>query len=419
MMRSKNLIVVALLLSFGACSKKDIAPQQSKKIFTLAVDPALNTLKTANWLFIHDVNGQLIFYKTFEGGDTVIFNSSAKIPDEKISVTLMEYTSAVTYKLTSYLQISPGEVWTLLAPKPTDYITPEGSFQFTVYGAPSDFLFSDRNGVGSVFKTGPAIGSYTAKCDLYPNAHSFLISTRDAQDNLRYKFLDSVKNDSSYSIAYSDMKTPETILPISFSAYSVAVSVQGFDEWPPTTGGYYVQSFYDYSPGRTSVNIGYPSRLKYFRSNVGIYIPTESFGTSLYDYYAYYKSGSKPSSITFPLDAKFSIANRYLKNYAFTANVPFVRRESTWIYDNSPGSQNQGLSMQWTVHSPDGTTQKIGAFPSGFTNNYPELKLVDTMLENNTTFYLSGATTYEELISSTFKGQTTAAEREFYFVSVH
>jgi hypothetical protein len=412
----KYPLIVLSLLSIVSCSEKEVDPKQAPvKIFTLNVAETFGTSSSDDWLILHDVKGKLLFSQRFESGESISFETADKVGD-KINVTIFRNSQPQGladkyYDLTSYLQIATGDEWTLM---PTDVLTDNantkiGNFDITVTNVDnSDGVFlTDKYGkAGNALWSGGTY-SYNSQSPMYTNASSYLLTIRDLQDNIRYKFFDNVKDKDSYTISFLNMAVPESIMDVSFAESSqVSCFVTGFESGQAATDfGYWMYNEFN-SKTRTKIKIGYLNRLPVY----SIFLSVGYTGKG----YSYFKHGAKPTSINFPVDATFTLNDKTLNTFAFTSNVHSDRRESRWEFRDMVNTPRTFL--QWIVNGSEGE-QRLGDLPAEFTTLFPELK-VDKFKHVGTTFYTTGDS-YANLINTTFKGHPKASEVEYYSVTVN
>ncbi len=406
-----------LLLLIGACSDDKIVPAKGDKIITLIIDQAVNTTASGDWLIIHGTDGRLLFSKLFDSGDTVIFQSD-QVLDGKVNVTLFNYTTQNLqryFELNTYLHVPVGEVWTIKN-KPIDPFYQYNAGNFTVTAedvqADTDIVLSDRFGNTNTFEyVPPYTRTYVSKSNLYTDASDFLLTMRDPQDNMRYAFLPEVKATSSYSFSFATMNEPEIIQQVSFPmSDSFYLSVEGLEDGQPRTqSGYRMLQHAEQNTSRTQINIGYLNRFSYYHTNFGIdYHDTR---------YQYEKWGTRADAIVLPVDAQFTITNPSVTNFAYATNSDFIRRESLWSVWTYYKNNDIRAITNWHVHGADAVEQKIKELPPQFKTIYPDFSM-DDLLHTRTSFYLSGAVTFSDIIDSTFKGKTLPVDHETYSVEL-
>src|SRR5713101_7493314 len=106
-----SIVIAMIVLVLTSCSK---APSSPEKIFTVKMDAANPT--TANWVLIHDVNGNLIDYKKIAAGDNLTFRTLKPIPNNELTVTLFSDLTNIgnlTYQLATYCNVTRDDSWTL------------------------------------------------------------------------------------------------------------------------------------------------------------------------------------------------------------------------------------------------------------------------------------------------------------------
>jgi hypothetical protein len=407
-MKKLTLLIIISSLLFGCDHGDDVHPDNSPEIFKLIIDGSYNTGGSGDWLIVHDQTGKLIYSSRFETGDTLVVRSSVAPTAEKLSITLFAtFATAVrTFALQSYTDINIGDQWVLRSPVP-DLLYPqtEGSFTMTALNIPpyNNLRASTRYGASANFEAQPQIPySFKGKFARYNDAPQ-LVSLRDNKDNLRYRFFDDIKLNEEISFSYDDLTVPETIIEVDVFGYDdIFLNVRGTESNATANlWGYEVSGAY-WDSQRSTINIGYVDRLKYYKTTLTLLQNSHEL--------VYEKTGGVPESITFPKKVEVNFNNMNAVDFSANLSVPFQRRISQWYYQ----PQDSPNTITWTVDSPS-NQQKLQPLPKELTDLFPTLH-IDRVTHGNTKYILAGSS-YEELIDTRFKGKEAVAESEVYSAS--
>jgi hypothetical protein len=392
----------------------------SEPIFTLLSDPNVGN-GAVNWLIIHNADGKVIAAQKFTPGDGVVASSNATKEGDFINVTLMQYNvgpglGGYNYSLTSYLNIPLHETWTT-QPAPAQNGTYLGTFNVTSTGFPLASRINISNVYG-VYTLLTFDGSFTSQMDQSPvfsNTKNYFFSCSYPQGNLSYKFLPNVQAGDNYTIGPADLQPAESSIQVPLTQMNnytlVVMGVTASESL--LTSGYIVHNDYGESPLPASVSIWFPDLFTSFRTTLGM---TNGNGT-----YYFQSVGPKPSTnIVAPTSQVYKISNRTIQNFQYVGNEDFQQRTSVWEYHDKQQGTNPELPVDivWAVHSPPGVPQKILELPSSFNTSYPDLKL-ESLIHTGTVFGLQGASTFADLINTSFKGQPPPSSQSWYSVRLN
>ncbi|HTH57068.1 MAG TPA: hypothetical protein VL728_13555 [Cyclobacteriaceae bacterium] len=421
-MARRVLLVSSMVLTLFGCSYNNVeVVKPGEPVLTLLSDA--NVGKGAvNWLMIHDARGNLLSAQKYVPGDAVVATSNAVKAGDIVSVTFMQYSitqgyGGYTYNLSTYLNILVHDTWTSqILTSPQNDRTYLGSFKVTAMGFPitSRINISNVYGGFASFLFDGSTASYATDLGVDTGTKNFFVSCRDPQGNLEYKFLPNIQTGDEYIIGPTDLQAAESSMQVPLTGMTnYFLNVAGVpSSESPAVNGYIAHYDYMESPLPASVSIWFPAVFTSFRTTLGM---TNSNGT-----YYFNSVGPKPNDIAMPTNQVFKITNRTIQNFQLTGNSDFQRRTSTWEFHNWQHGENPALMVDivWTVYSPLGADQKILQLPSNFGSVYPDLKL-DKLIHTGTTLGLQGSTTYDELITGSFKGQSPTVRQTYYSVRLN
>src|SRR6056297_8418 len=436
MKKFKFLYLLLIFLSLFNCSKDQTSelntatnqPQareeQSKEpdtstvtYFTAEVSQEKDTEMTDDYLIIHDNNGKLIDFQSFEKGDSIKFNAdqdSISMTFTVTQLTIFNKDEPRIFDLISYSEINRNSTWKI-RPNFIDFnsdqsLTATGSFRVGISGTalavPSAFKLTPRDNAGISNYFGNNLESETiwrtfVNPQIYENTQDFRITSYNDAGSSKVFILEDVMNNDSFEIDYEDFTDFDSFIDFSGSSLgNTNIEFSGYSNRDIDVN-YSTQSgnlfrFRQRSPGidldPASIQIGYLDEEYTFYSFFVNYFYD-------YGYVRKYFVSTTPNSIRILDKPNVSITNSSFDNFSFTLDLDYLRSSSAWRYlRNSEYGQ-----ITWTVHAAANSYPKIREFPEELLEKYP-ISNIDSLEYVNTSFMLDSFS-YPEFIEKTFVTQ--------------
>jgi len=395
-MKRKITVLLSALLALLSCddSNNETPAPASVKIFTFHATADFVSSSSDNWIIIHNSAGELIDYKPFESGETLVFETDKEITDNKLTITLFDHhfanNTTHVYDLKSYHGIDIEDEWTISKPATSSPTSKNviGSFSFSLTGEKlQDVNMTDKR-TRSFFGMGGG-SSYSGSSEIYDDSEGFLITALD-NGHPRYKFLQDVKDQDHYNLNFQEMDEFDKTVTVPVPQYNrIFLLIEGREEDQGYNDPSYLTAFTNGSKG-SSIIATYLDRLSKYKTYLLLWYEEK-------DYY-YFNQGTIPATISLPFDAEFSITNKTVSNFSYTHTQPFAYRTTSWTLRDDANTE----VFDWDVNAPDGD-YKTGSLPDELLRMYPYLK-PENMVYITTSFTTSGQS-YSELIESGYKGK--------------
>lgn len=389
-MKIKNILLASLLFTVFACRNDKVVP--TTVLLTVTVDALYLTDVYDDWILIHAEDGTLLASESFES-DQELEITTTKPVSGKIMVTHLQYYKADDgnkwYSVMSYANVETGKHMFFKAPDPLATIS--GKLTVSV----SDVNSLETESLSSRIPTSVSSGwdGATRVLDIQSvtltGISKYLVTVSDG-NALKYRMLNNVQPNDSYSFSFNDMDVFNHTVDFSFpQSNNIRLDVYGGE--PNVTvrpNEYFLLTRYA-SNTRSSIQAGYVDILTTYRTVLTIGYPG-------YSYY-YQNLGSIPDgNVSWPQKADFNITDKSIAKFSATTSKPYVRRLSGWSY-NDAASQTH---VAWNVSASSGN-QLIKELPAEITSVHPALAL-DNLNYSSTTFYTESPA-FESLIDYNFK----------------
>jgi len=417
-MKLKNLLVFSsLILLFIACSNdsdesmantddeiEDSEEPFTGPYFTLNVDTNFNTEQSDEWVIIHDSSGNLLDFRAFENGETLVFESDT--PEDitnEIIITLFEFNifgeGNKNHTITTYAEILRGSIWNL---KPIQSFNSDRGELITnattiIENVPGSgfrgFSVSTKNG-GLGGGGGFLDNTFQALFNLWENDKKHLFSIADTNNDKRFIFVEDFPSDGNLTLDYnnfSDFDEKIEIKPLSLDA-DYSIHIQGFEENQEfgINEGYSILLIQNQNSQNASPELVY---LDEFNE----YITSFDVAMENYDY-KFRQVGGKTASIDVPVNAALNVSDETIESFTFNSNTSFIGRESFW--QSSVGQFNAGLAQtSWRIESSKNISVPV-SLPIEIREAYTELNIEE--LEYKSTRLFTSFDTYEERLEKKF-----------------
>ena len=390
--RIPSLFAVLLTVSLG-CDNDDDTPI-STPLVTISADASFNTSDSDDWAVVHDENGVMLDFKSFESDQIMDLSTSQQVSGN-IGVTLIRHFTANDVEYTyvnSYLNIGKGEIVVLK----TDLSFPPGvsgalTMSISDLTAVDHSTIGSRLGASGTSRWNNITKTLDLRTDTFAGITKYIVSLSDGSQ-LRYKELGNVPPNEFLGFSISNMLPFDTEVNFTFpSCNNVVLNVSASEPDPsakPNAYGLVSHSNYD-SHTHSSMKAGYLNNLTNYKTR--LILTYSDFG------YEFLDIGSIPNvDIVWPLKSDFTIPETSIQNFRANATTTFLWRASTWSYVNS------GHVVNWNVFGST-NSQVLTELPSEITDQYPELALTNQQ-HAYTTFYTRSS--YSKYIHSIFAGES-------------
>ncbi|WP_437395933.1 hypothetical protein [Flagellimonas lutimaris] len=364
--------------------------QEPEMVTYFTFEALTNTGDTDDWVIIHDENGVLLDFKSFEFGDNFEFQVLKEEPHpDNFTITLFNYKNSVegemlhTFK--SYPNISAESHWKYTsnagANNDSARDSSTGSFNITIKNvSPKYRWISDRNGI-LVATGGPDLpgftGNYTHEnIPIYDNP-DFFFTIYDSSNNLKYYSIENVSDGDDITLDYSDFKSfdsyLEVELPNTTSTYKLSSISAVFedDQSMNLSGGKFTSYFFADAEPPSPLKLGYLDTYSKYLSII-------SYNSDEF-LYAYTKFGDRPDEIIIPENKSITILNESIYNYQFETNLDFQMKDVLW--EVTEGERYVDLvQTTWNIFSAPSFSGTIGEIPTEIQEAYSNLKIEDLNL---------------------------------------
>jgi len=389
----KAILLFSIILFLFAC-KNDPDPAPADIV---TYSDARSFTNTENWIIAWNSNGELLDYKKYATGEVVTLKSSGDIPDNKITIGLLNYNNSNNYQshdIIIYTDITPGQTFSFnYPPANSRNIDPDKKFTVNVpsSGGYRFLQISDELG----YFNGGISSSDDFKCDCTITPASEYNVMYRTDNEVKHKILSNVKSGDVINLAEGDFTSYEHEVTYTYPPGQVNLIINGYTSATPTGTSGVVLDFYLASNISTSITTGY-------------YETSFSRFATLFDHSTgsgrthFTKIGSLPTTMNIPGPATFSVTNKDPFNISFSAPSNALFHQARWgnqLYEGN-GPKTTGY-VQWTVTGLSAQV-KIGALPNEILTAYPLLK-IDASHYLESSIFL-GPQTYNEYVGVKLNG---------------
>lgn len=376
-MKIKLLFVVVLSIFFACDGDKDDPSTKVTSLLTLTVDAAYPTSETDDWIIVHNEAGNLLAYEPFESNQDLEVLTDKPFKG-KLTITFLRYApleDAKNYSMNSFTNIeSDNHLMRMAIPSPVT----SGNINISVSDVHSYQKFALTTRLGTLFGGSSSWNPNTSVLDLqsytYSGATKYILTVTSG-NMYRYKVLDNVQPNHTYSLSFNDMIPSEEKTTFIFpEAEFISLFVYGGAPDLTSTYNSFLLDWQLISGPITAIVPEYINALTDYRTELSIFYA---------DYaYSYVNQGAIPDDIsTWPQKSDFSVTKKSLSNFSTATSKSFVWLSTAWGYSDMPNKTR----VNWNVSSPS-PTYKIKELPAEIISLHPALAL-DNFVHGTTTFY--------------------------------
>ncbi|WP_420601850.1 hypothetical protein [Flagellimonas sp.] len=411
--------------------------------FTFTIDQSINTSEQDNWILIHDENGKLLDYKSYESGETLEFEDLENNLTENIHISLFHHRIITTqdqnnqpqqtdqHTGTTYTSIPIKNHWTH-SKYPTKLeqkteLTANGEFSLHLSNFPNPdnvlngFFSTMRHGNLSTV-VAPSFGSFsifnpnTNTLELnglasYNENPNYLMTVLNQENyEMRYSFFKKTENSANLNLDYNEFEVLDNIynLPVLPDNQSYLFQHVGFEtetSFKSDTGYFILGPQGSPDLNGNGIPVGTLDQFEFYRTWL-------SYSTNEYSYHLN-QDGPNMSIESYP-EAPSVSSNGNINSFDFSTTADYLRREDSWI-----GSDN---TTNWKVVCDANTYPKLSEFPEELITLFPSLVPLNDLQHVSTRIFLQGDT-YDENLDRLFNPDfdhiiTYGFVNEYFIISI-
>ncbi len=372
--------LLALLLCLASCSKETVSgteelmPDQTlDKQDSLVAEPVPEIYLTytsevattsnidARWLIVHDAYGDILDFRSYKAGETLIFESLDSITAELFVTRLnrTQYDYGTSYYLETKAAVAKGSELSRMVPPSND-----GYYEATNTGSDFGVQIRDIPGVPSMTATHTlfhigSTGTITSKgnsqfsdaamdLNLYEEPLEYYVTILDGNNQLKY--LNFNYENKDITVKYGDLPLydarHEVFLPEGHAFYLLEVA--GFPAGAPMhqNKGAVLQRFLSSeAPERSTQPLAY-GYLDVFPEYRTVF--TVSWGNRTYSRVEY---GKRIEHIDVP-DPTFSITDNSRSGFRFQTDALAETATHRWTFSEGSSAEGNFRQTNWYVEAP-------------------------------------------------------------------
>lgn len=395
-------------------------PKQDSTITYFTLNRASAFSDDENWLVVHNQDGELLDYKRFERGDSLVFKAlkSELENTEKLSITHFRYSLGGVnhiHIIKTYTEIDKEAVWdqqavsskgssgkiemgnAFLRPKLVQELSQKNAanYNIVVNNVPGieRYTLTSKEHYSVTARQIPQYNTTTLninEVDLVLNVE-YLLSIEDAEGEMKYRFLNAPETSGDIVLDYVDFLEYDHVLNVELPEHDHLIAeVSGYDDEVFVGSPLLLSRQASGGPEDQIARLGYIDDYKEYDT---------FFTIRTLDHYGYgfEELGKIPDTIVVMEKPSFTFEDTSVENFNFVTEVNYLRRFSFWDFKETlpDNSINQ---TQWHVNAKDDNKAKMGFLPEEIIEKYPNLNF-DKLSHLRTDLVLKGRT-YEDVINS-------------------
>lgn len=345
-----------------------------------------------NWIIIHDTEGNLMDYKSFENGDQLVFEKIPEDIPEQLNITIFNHHFRIKeyrHELETYPNIKKGSKWFLNTYRyNSNEEGPSGSFNQTINNIPNPQGGTPFYSVSTSTRTVPPSSttgsSVFGETDLvmenipfYEN-REYLFVVEDRKNRVcRYMFIEPTSNSAQPELDFADF-TPVT-LGANFSfppTKSKSFLARGL-----TSGQSYNNRAFTLMDGVPIPAYPVGAWSNRYTVQIPIIETFDKFQTVVQmvmdDYKWFYrKQGDYPNNTFVPDKPIVEFVNESIDGFIINTDLDYQRKVSSWFIRNDTTDDTTAVTIRKT-HSTNTTYPTLGQIPEELTALYPHIDLAN------------------------------------------
>lgn len=393
------LLIVFLLVQ---CSKNDspitapitgenpdqiMAPKKPETYFTVHTFENFHTDETEDWLIIHDQEGKLLDYRSFESGDQIEFTAVLDTITDFITLshlTVRRSDESTHHDVFTEVNIPIGSERNYGTANNPPYVSPVFTDEFEVSindipvatgtAHPPKLLITSKLGRTVGGGRGQASNNMlklTTQVSNFEGADSYIITILDAYNNLKYHEFENPLVENQNFNFQTDFVEFDSYILVDLPVHTFFfLNVAGFEDDQDfhQNKGYWLHDVISAIDGEVNtkpLKIGYLDRFSKYRTVFNIQMPG-------YDYFnTYYGAGL--SSIDIPQKPDFSIVDPSFSSFKFDVNIDYKNVRHLWKYTEGTFDTGDYSSTRWYVDAEKGATVSMGSIPGEILEIFPTI----------------------------------------------
>lgn len=398
--------------------------------FTISIDNSIDTSEENNWVILHDSNGNLLDYRSYESGETLEFEALESEITDKINVSLFKNAKQGLFTTTgeicegetnngiTYPNIGKGSHWT--QGKYDDRLdngpAPEmlGQYKLALINIPGGYNFINDIVYGG-FGTGnistvrfPEPGS-TASSIIENDGtktitkggirnfkdSAYLMTVLSENLDFKYLFFQNPEIGTDITLDYNDFLSFDSYdyLPVFPANNGYRLNMVGFENETSfkSDSGFVLLNLINANVWDDHIPLGYLNRFTHYKTSLTMYMDNFT--------YQYDRFGTKPAISSIPEEPVISYTNNHLDGFDMDVNLEYVRRSDMWRIAEIT-SENCSKTT-WVVECDQQNYPSIKELPEELFTLYPTLEKLSDLRYLTTTYYLQSET-YPEFIVKEF-----------------
>ena len=363
--------LILLCLLFPGCSREATQneipePEQfvSEVYFTFLSNVPSGEATIGQWVVVHDSNGQLLDFKSFETGQKLEFVSEYPVT-EYLWITrigAVQYDTGKSYSLQTTAGVTKGSEIVLNAtPSPGDYFEAASAgteFQVHVTGIPGYPYMTANNtrfevgGGGSVSSPGnPPVSEATWDLNFYEGLPEYYLTILDGNNMLKY--LDFTYEGSNIDVDYSEFSNYDSQYGVTLPETQdfFLIDVTGFAENAPfhTFNGAVLQRFYNFEfpdPPAQPLAYGYLDVFPKYRTVLTVQWEDRSYTRLEY--------GARVEHMEVP-DPAFTVLDASRGGIRFQTDANYSTARHRWNSIEGTAAGEDQYITNWYIETPPGT----------------------------------------------------------------
>jgi len=351
-------------------------PVDSVFYFKFSVVP--NFIQPGNqaYVFLHDIDGELVKYSEIKNGEEYLWEIESNSPHHLTICNTGTYSNNSTYTNVKTRTSMPiDQPLVVLGSHLEDKISAKriGEVDIKVTNGPPLYSMHLSNGFGSF-----PLGSYNLKNTTstgtfpkYEGPKEYLLVATDRAGVTKYKMIPDIESLNSYTFEYDQFEDFEYTIPIDVSKYDIIdVSVKSIN----TSGTKLSNSFYStfifpVNPiNFDSINLGYLSGFPYYKTSIYAY---DGPGEPIVGYQSFLKT---PKAIKLPDPEPAELLDKTMRHFKFEKIGGTDFSHSLWYYKGKNKPENSHIS--WTIVT-DSNENPVLEFTSDITDQLPFLQDIE------------------------------------------
>lgn len=371
-----------------------------------AIGNAGETTNSDSAIMIHSAEGDLLDFKLYEGGDLLLFQSTAQITPDNFTVSMIDRNtyagSLEKNSVSTFPNVERNSFW-------TNFKQPEelpnraqsnllGAFNLAITDLPDELLrfrLSSYDGGRSQGIYNFENGSYTLQLDnvgVYEK-NDFILTIVEKNYEKKYLKINNVQPSDDLVYSYNDLLTydrtieielPSNFLGKTYSQLGMEEAIESISD-----GVYDLDSSETAEPPSNLPNLiilGFIDELQTYRTQVDIALGNYNF--------SYYKVGSPADNIILR-NPNYNVLNTSLFDFKFNVDIAYYYRISEWRT-----SYNPNLEFIWSIVSSFDENPLINQLPENLSVTFPNIDIEN--LTHSRTSFSTRSITYSDFVQENF-----------------